>query len=137
MTLCEHFNKRRRQPNCCRRPERDQQTLDLALRQTFVLSMLGRQREIWEILQTHADQVERVVDPLLTSEYHFRVGLTCFYLGKFAQGQVAGETALSEGERAGNPEAIGKALHVLSLIAFESGRPRGWYRPCEKSHFTA
>ncbi|MGC2319689.1 MAG: AAA family ATPase [Bradyrhizobium sp.] len=105
-------------------PERDQQTLDLALRQTFVLSMLGRQREIWEILRTHADQVEQVVDPLLTSEYHFRVGLTCFYLGKFAQGQVAGERALSEGERAGNPEAIGKALHVLSLIAFEGGRPR-------------
>jgi DNA-binding SARP family transcriptional activator/tetratricopeptide (TPR) repeat protein len=105
-------------------PERDQQTLDLALRQTFVLSMLGRQREIWEILQTHADQVEQVVNPLLTSEYHFRVGLTCFYLGKFAQGQAAGERALMEGEHAGNPDAIGKALHVLSLIAFESGRPQ-------------
>ena len=105
-------------------PERDQQGLDLALRQTFVLSILGRQREIWEILQSHADQVDRVVDPLLTSEYHFRVGLTCFYLGKFAQGQIAGERALGEGERAGNPDAIGKALHVLSLIAFEGGRPR-------------
>jgi DNA-binding SARP family transcriptional activator len=105
-------------------PERDQQTLDLALRQTYVLSILGRQREIWEILQRHADQVERVVDPLLTSEYHFRVGLTCFYLGKFAEAKVAGETALSEGERAAIPAAIGKALHVLSLIAFESGRPR-------------
>ena len=105
-------------------PERDRQTLDLALRQTFVFSILGRQREIWEILQTHADQVKRVVDPFLTSEYHFRVGLTCFYLGKFAQGQVAGETALTEGERAGIPDAIGKALHVLSLIAFEGGRPR-------------
>ena len=105
-------------------PERDHQTLDLALRQTFVLSMLGRQREIWEILRTHADQVERVVDPLLTSEYHFRVGLTCFYLGKFAQGQVAGETASTQGERAWIPDAIGKALHVLSLIAFEGGRPR-------------
>jgi DNA-binding SARP family transcriptional activator len=104
--------------------ERDQQALDLALRQTFVLSMLGRQREIWEILQTHAGQVERVVEPQLRSEYHFRVGLTCFYLGKFAEGQVAGERALSEGERAGNPDAIGKALHVLSLIAFESGRPQ-------------
>jgi DNA-binding SARP family transcriptional activator len=105
-------------------PERDQQTLDLALRQTFVLSMLGRQREIWEILRTHADQVERVVDPLLTSEYHFRVGLTCFYLGKYPEGQIAGERALSEGERAGNSDAIGKALHVLSLIAYETGHPR-------------
>jgi tetratricopeptide (TPR) repeat protein len=105
-------------------PERDRQTLDLALRQTFVLSILGRQREIWDILQTHADQVERVVDPQLTSEYHFRVGLTCFYLGKFAQAKIAGETALAEGERAALPAAIGKALHVLSLIAFESGHPR-------------
>jgi DNA-binding SARP family transcriptional activator/tetratricopeptide (TPR) repeat protein len=104
--------------------ERDQQTLDLALRQTFVLSMLGRQHEIWEILRAHADQVTRVVDPLLTSEYHFRLGLTCFYLGKYAQGQVAGEKALGEGERAGNPDAIGKALHVLSLIAFEAGHSR-------------
>jgi DNA-binding SARP family transcriptional activator/tetratricopeptide (TPR) repeat protein len=105
-------------------PERDHQTLDLALRQTFVLSMLGRQREIWEILQTHADRVERVVDPLLTSEYHFRFGLTCFYLGKYAEGKIAGERALSEGERAGNPDAIGKALHALSLIAYETGRPQ-------------
>ena len=105
-------------------PERDHQTLDLALRQTFVLSMLGRQREIWEILQTHADQVERVVDPLLKSEYHFRVGLTCFYLGKYAEGKIAGERALGEGERAGNPDAIGKALHALSLIAYETGHPQ-------------
>jgi DNA-binding SARP family transcriptional activator len=105
-------------------PERDQQTLDLALRQTYVLSILGRQREIREILQGHADQVERVVDPLLTSEFHFRTGLTSFYLGKFAEARIAGETALGEGERAGNAAAIGKALHVLSLIAFEAGRPR-------------
>jgi DNA-binding SARP family transcriptional activator len=105
-------------------PERDQQTLDLALRQTFVLSILGRQREIWEILQNHADQVQRVVDPLLTSEYHFRVGLTCFYLGKYSQGQLAGEKALSEAERAGNLDAVGKALHVLSLIAYETGHPQ-------------
>ena len=70
------------------------------------------------------DHVERVVDPLLTSEYHFRVGLTCFYLGKFTQARASGERALDEGERVGLPAAIGKALHVLSLIAFEAGRPR-------------
>ncbi|MCK1638167.1 AAA family ATPase [Bradyrhizobium sp. 157] len=104
--------------------ERDHQKLDLALRQTFVLSMLGRQREIWEILRTHADHVGRVVDPLLISEYHFRVGLTCFYLGRYAEGKAAGERALSEGERAGNGDAIGKALHALSLIAYETGHPQ-------------
>jgi DNA-binding SARP family transcriptional activator/tetratricopeptide (TPR) repeat protein len=105
-------------------PERDHQKLDLALRQAFVLSMLGRQHEIWEILQTHAGHVARVVDPLLTSEYHFRVGLTCFYLGRYAEGKVAGERALGEGERAGNADATGKALHALSLIAYETGHPQ-------------
>jgi DNA-binding SARP family transcriptional activator len=105
-------------------PERDHQKLDLALRQTFVLSMLGRQRDIWEILQTQADHVALVVDPLLTSEYHFRVGLTCFYLGRYAEGKTASERALSEAERAGNSDAIGKALHALSLIAYETGHPR-------------
>lgn len=104
--------------------ERDHQTLDLALRRTFVLSMLGRQREIWEILGAHADQVERVVDPLLVSEFHSRFGLTCFYLGKYAEGKTAGARALSEGERAKNSDAIGKALHVLSLVAYETGHPQ-------------
>lgn len=105
-------------------PERDRQALDLALRQTFVLSMLGRQRDIWQILQAHAAQLERVVDPLLVSEFHSRFGLTCFYLGKYAEGKSAGERALREGERAENSDAIGKALHVLSLVAYETGHPQ-------------
>ena len=103
--------------------ERDRRVLDLALRQAFVLSILGRQREIAALLDRHAERVARVADPLLGSEYHFRVGLTCFYLGERARGQRAAEQALAEAERAGGGEAIGKALHVLSLNAFEAGRP--------------
>jgi len=104
--------------------ERDPRLLDLALRRAFVLSMQGRQREIAELLRTHAETVERVRDPLLVSEYHFRVGLTSFYLGERARGEAAAARALAEGEKSGDGEAIGKALHVLSLAAFEAGRPR-------------
>lgn len=104
--------------------ERDTRLLDLTLRRAFVLSMQGRQREIAELLAAQAGTVERVADPLLVSEYHFRVGLTCFYLGERARGEAAAIRALAEGERSGNAEAIGKALHVLSLACFEAGRPR-------------
>ncbi len=104
--------------------ERDARLLDLTLRRAFVLSMQGRQREIADLLAAEAAAVERVSDPLLVSEYHFRVGLTAFYLGERGRGEAAAIRALAEGERAGHAEAIGKALHVLSLACFEAGRPR-------------
>jgi DNA-binding SARP family transcriptional activator len=105
-------------------PERDRYRLDVVLRHAFVLSIFGRQREILDLLRAHAGHLKRVADPLLASEYYFRLGLTLFFLGEHAPGQLAAEQALQEGERAGHPESIGKALHVLSLSAFEAGRPQ-------------
>ena len=104
-------------------PERDRAHLDVALRKAFVLSIAGRQREILELLQTQAHLLKRVVEPSLIAEYHFRLGLTQFFLGEHAQSQRAGEQALQEAERSESDELIGKALHVLSLCAFEGGRP--------------
>ena len=103
--------------------ERATQQLDLALRHAFVLSILGQQREIVELLGGIAADAARVADPRLTAEYHFRVGLTHFYLGNLGAAQRAAEQALSDGERAGDAERIGKALHVLSLAAYGTGRP--------------
>ncbi len=104
-------------------PERDRCRLEVALQRAFVLSTLGRQREVLELLEAHADVLERVPDAALASEYWFRLGLTRFFLGQGAEAQRAAERALDLGERAGEPEAVGKALHVLSLQAYETGRP--------------
>jgi DNA-binding SARP family transcriptional activator/tetratricopeptide (TPR) repeat protein len=104
--------------------EKERWTLDLVLRQAFILSSLGRTPEVRALLRTHADLAQRVEDPLLASEYHFRVALTCIYLGHKTQGRVAAENALREGERSGAPESIGKALYVLSLNDYESGHPK-------------
>jgi tetratricopeptide (TPR) repeat protein len=102
--------------------ERDRCRLDLALRQAFVLSILGRQREILALLDAHDADVARAGDTALAAEYHFRRGLTCFFLGDHAAGREAARQALEEGERIGDPEKIGKALHVLSLTARDMGR---------------
>jgi DNA-binding SARP family transcriptional activator len=104
--------------------ERDRCMLDLVLRQAFVLSTLGRQREVRDLLRAHAERVDHVADPSLASEYHFRAGLTAIYLGEQAQSRLAAERALAEGERSGDPERIGKALYLLSLSAYEAGRPK-------------
>ena len=103
--------------------ERDQRRLEAVLQQAFVLSILGRQREILELLEAQSGVIDRLSDPVLASEYWFRLGLTRFFLGQRAQSLPAAEKALALAERAGAPEAIGKALHVLSLQAGEMGRP--------------
>ncbi len=104
--------------------ERERWALDLVLRQAFILSSLGRTLEVHALLQAHADLAQRVDDPFLASEFHFRVGLTCIYLGDKTNGRAAAERALREGERSGAAGSIGKALYVLSLNDYESGRPR-------------
>ncbi len=104
--------------------ERDRARLDVGLRQAFLLSILGRQHEILEVLRSQAPHLERVSDPLLLSEYYFRLGLTQYFLGDHGASQRAAEHALREAERAGDPGSTGKALHVLSLGAFDAGRPR-------------
>ena len=101
--------------------ERERRRLDVVLRHAFLLSILGRQHEILELLRTQADYLDRVDDPALTSEYYFRLGLTQFFLGDYTRSRRAAEQAVREGERAGNDESIGKALHVLSLSARDAG----------------
>ena len=44
----------------------------------------------------------RVNDPLLVSEYHFRLGLTHYFLGERDRAERAAALALDQGERAGD-----------------------------------
>jgi DNA-binding SARP family transcriptional activator len=103
--------------------ERDRWSLEIALHEAFVLSVLGRHREILELLRRHAAGLERVADGRLSCEYHFRLGLTHFFLGERPQARAAAGRALAEGERLGLTEAMGKALYVMALEAHDSGRP--------------
>jgi DNA-binding SARP family transcriptional activator len=104
--------------------ERDRRRLDIALRQAFVLSLLARHREVLDLLAAHAGHVARVGNPALAAEYYFRLSLTHLYFCEQEQGQLAAEQSLHEAERSGDPEPIGKALHVLSLVSYGLGIPR-------------
>lgn len=103
--------------------ERDRCRLDVALRQAFVLTLLGRLREILSLLGNHAGDLKRVADPKLASEYYFRLAMTHLYLAEYAPGELAAQHALEEGERSGERERIGKAHYVVGLAAYGLGHP--------------
>jgi DNA-binding SARP family transcriptional activator/tetratricopeptide (TPR) repeat protein len=95
--------------------ERDRWHLDIALRQTFVMSLQGRQREISGLLRARAGLVRRVAEPALTSDYCLRSALLRWYLGEHVEARLLAEHALHEGERAQSPERMGRAHYVLAL----------------------
>ena len=103
---------------------RDRARLDVALREAFVMSTQGRQREVLELLARHADELARVDDATLAAEYHFRLALTRFYLGDHAHAHAAGEHALADAERGGDGVRIGKALYVLALNSYGLAAPK-------------
>jgi DNA-binding SARP family transcriptional activator len=104
--------------------DREWQRLDLLLRQSFVMSIQGRQGEILELLSSQAERVQRVGDRTLVSEYHFRLAITLFYLGEYEKSRVAAEHALREGEQIGDAECTGKAMYVLTLNSYGLGVPQ-------------
>ena len=104
--------------------DRDRARLDLALRQAFVLAVAGRPAQCLELLEANASLQRRVADPGLASEYYFRLAMSHAYLLDGARSRLAGEAALREGERAGDPLCIGKALYALAASAYASGAHR-------------
>lgn len=103
--------------------ERDEVILALVLQKAFALSVLGRQKEILSLLDEHEFRLSEDSDPAVTSEFYFRFGLTHFFLGTEDEAEGASQRALQVAEAAGVDLAVGKALHVLSLVAFERGEP--------------
>jgi tetratricopeptide (TPR) repeat protein len=104
--------------------DRDRARLDLALRQAFVLAVAGRSPETLALLEANASLQRRVADPGLASEYYFRLAMSHAYLLDGARSRLAGEAALREGERAGDPLCVGKALYALAAGAYARGAHR-------------
>ena len=104
--------------------DRDRSRLDLVLRQAFVHALAGRMPQCRELLEANATLQRRVPDPVLGSEYYFRLAMTHAYLQDPARSRLAGEAALRDGERAGDRQCIGKALYALAASALALGAHR-------------
>jgi class 3 adenylate cyclase/tetratricopeptide (TPR) repeat protein len=101
--------------------DRDRVTLELVLERSQAQFLLGQLQESLEDLRGRAELVERVADPSLTAQYHFRVASALGVLGDSPGAIVEAERALTEARRAGDGGTEGKAEYILSRESFWSG----------------
>ncbi len=102
--------------------ERDRQRLELLLPLAFSLSILGRFREILDLLLAHREHLERLQEPPLAGPYYFRLGLTYSYLGNHEQAAQNAHHAIEEATRCNDESTMGKAHYVLALTSFWTGQ---------------
>ena len=112
---------------------RDRRHLDVALRRAFVLAAAGRHRQCLDVLRSNALRQRRVPDPALAAEYHYRLAMTRFYLGDYAEARLAAAAALRDGERTGDREQVGRALNALALVSTAAGAPGEAMDYCERA----
>jgi DNA-binding SARP family transcriptional activator len=113
--------------------ERDRHRIDIAVRQGWVLSMLGRFQPILDLLLPLAERVEALGDPTLAGPYHFRLGLTHTYLGRHVAGAAAAVRAIEQARRCGDDVTLGQALYVLALTSAFEARPVEGMRQARQS----
>jgi DNA-binding SARP family transcriptional activator len=103
---------------------RDRCHVDALLRQAFALSLLGRFREILELLLPHRDRVARLQDTSAAGPYYFRLAMTYSYLGDDRRSGAEAQCAIESATRGGDTSTLGKAHYVLALTSCWSGQPR-------------
>lgn len=105
--------------------QQDHSRLDLLLRQAFSLSILGRFRDILELLGPHQARLEQLQEPTLIGPYYFRLGMTCIYLGTSRQGIQCAYRALEAARQCHDTAMLGMSYH---LLAFANTTSRGQYQ---------
>ena len=101
--------------------KRDRCHLDLLLRQAFSLSILGRFRELHDLLAPQRERLEQLHEPGLSGPYHFWLGMTLTYLGDFDQARPYAQRALEAAQHCHDIATQGMAHHLLAFISHALG----------------
>jgi tetratricopeptide (TPR) repeat protein len=102
--------------------ERARRYLELALRQAFSWSFLGRFCETLERLLPQQAVLESLADPVLAGRYYFRLALTYWMLGEPENAVQSAQRARVEAHRGHDVATLGKAYYVLALTEHSSGQ---------------
>jgi tetratricopeptide (TPR) repeat protein len=95
--------------------------LELALERAQAQFLLGHLSEVITDLEARAPLLERLADPSLTAQYHFRLAAARGMLGETGRAIEHAERSLAEAERAGDVATAGKAHYALTRESFWTG----------------
>jgi DNA-binding SARP family transcriptional activator len=105
-------------------PSQARQRFDLIFRKTRSLLLLGRLKEVIELLLPEQATVDAAADPRMAGAYHHRLAATFNYLGDRNGTERHGRLALSEAAACEDFATMGKAHVTLANHQF-------WQRPEE------
>ena len=105
-------------------PERrDRARIELATRQVWPLTFLGRLRELSALLLREQERVARLDDPGLAGPYYWALAMTYDHLGDRTRAQPTALRALEYARIADDASTMGRAYYTLADDAFFAGRP--------------
>ena len=103
---------------------RDRRLLEVVLRLANCLYLLGRFREIVDLLLGQRHRLDRLQDPWLAGPYHFWLGYAHGLLGEQDHAVDEVQRALDAATGCGDEATVGKAHFALARECFWSGRFR-------------
>ena len=101
--------------------ERDRQRLPLLLGQALSLSILGRFREILDLLLPQQEFVERLQEPTLAGPYYFRLAMTYNFLSDHEQVVHHARRAIAAAQQCNDNGTLGQTYYALSLKNYWCG----------------
>lgn len=104
--------------------ERDRCRVELILPLARSIFVLGRYREVLDFLLAHQPLLDQLQDPVFTSRYAFRLGLTCFVLGDRIQAAEHAQLAIEAARQGRDDAALGLPYYLLAAESFASSRFR-------------
>jgi tetratricopeptide (TPR) repeat protein len=110
--------------HAARLPEgiRERRLLDLSVLQAFSLSILGRFREILDLLLPQQELADRLGEPLLAGPYYFRLGMTYFYVGETAAAIQNAQRAIAAAQQGHDATTLGQAYYLLAMERYATGQ---------------
>jgi tetratricopeptide (TPR) repeat protein len=101
---------------------RERHLLDLSVLQAFSLSILGRFREIFDLLLPQQELADRLGEPLLAGPYYFRLGMTYFYVGDTTAAIQNAQRAIAAAQQGHDATTMGQAYYLLAMERYATGQ---------------
>ena len=102
--------------------ERSRRLLDVVLRRANCLYLLGRSRELFELMESHQGRFEPLADPALLAPFHFWHAYAYGNVGDQARAMQLQERAIEAATQCGDEATLGKAHSGLARECFWAGR---------------